>query len=81
MKETEDMVCASFKDNGVADRSQPLLLNVLLRTGVRGRCYANAGAADGLNEDTVLCRTEDGEAVAVQNRCPYRSFPLHKVLM
>jgi phenylpropionate dioxygenase-like ring-hydroxylating dioxygenase large terminal subunit len=31
-----------------------------------------------LNEPVVLFRTEDGQAVALEDRCSHRGFPLHK---
>lgn len=65
------------KSIGVADRSTPLLRNWWYCAAFADEVTRNPMRRTILNEDIVFYRTEDGKPVAVQNRCPHRSFPLH----
>jgi len=66
----------STKANGVADMNTPLIRN----------CWYVAAKSDDLGEqlldrwllgqNVLLYRTEAGDPVAMDNRCPHRSFPL-----
>ena len=78
MQKTSGSASSGVKSIGVADRNTPFPRNYwyvaafsdeITRTPMRRRI---------LNEDILFYRTEAGKAVAVQNRCPHRSFPLHK---
>lgn len=65
------------KSIGVADRNTPLLRNHWYVAAFSEDITREPMRRTILNEDIVFYRTEDGRAVAVQNRCPHRSFPLH----
>ncbi len=69
---------ASISGTGVADRHTPMIRD----------CWYVAAQTDEvtrtpmhrwlLGRDVLLYRKEDGQAVALQNRCAHRSFPLHE---
>lgn len=65
------------KSIGVADRNTPLLRNYWYVAAFSEEISREPIRRTILDEDIVFYRTEDGTAVAVQNRCPHRSFPLH----
>ncbi|HSV81873.1 MAG TPA: aromatic ring-hydroxylating dioxygenase subunit alpha [Ramlibacter sp.] len=67
-----------FVLGGIADHSTPLIRNcwyVVARASEVGREILSRRI---LGVDVALYRTLAGEAVAVRNRCPHRSFPLAK---
>ncbi len=65
------------KSIGVADRNTPLLRNYWYVAAFSDEVTRKPMRRTIMNEDIVFYRTEDGKPVAVQNRCPHRSFPLH----
>ncbi|WP_158085773.1 aromatic ring-hydroxylating dioxygenase subunit alpha [Henriciella aquimarina] len=65
------------KSTGVADRNTPLLRNYWYVAAFSDEITREPMRRTILEEDIVFYRTQDGTAVAVQNRCPHRSFPLH----
>jgi phenylpropionate dioxygenase-like ring-hydroxylating dioxygenase large terminal subunit len=65
------------KSDGIPDKHTPLLRNWWYVAAKSDEITRTPMRRTILNEDIVFYRTEDGKAVAVQNRCPHRSFPLH----
>jgi vanillate O-demethylase monooxygenase subunit len=77
MKQSEAAMGVSSKGKGVADRNTPLLRNYWYVAAFSEEITRTPMRRTILNQDIVFYRTEDGKPVAVQNRCPHRSFPLH----
>lgn len=78
MQQSATTATIGSKARGVADRDTPLLRNYWYIAAFSEEISRTPMRRTILNEDIVFYRTEDGHAVAVQNRCPHRSFPLHK---
>jgi vanillate O-demethylase monooxygenase subunit len=62
----------------LADRTTPLLRNYWYVAALSGEVDRTLRDRWILDESIVLFRKEDGTAVALQNRCGHRSFPLAK---
>ncbi|RKF21759.1 aromatic ring-hydroxylating dioxygenase subunit alpha [Altericroceibacterium spongiae] len=77
MQEATSSPKIGAKSMGVADRSTPLLRNYWYVAAFSDEISRQPMRRTILEEDIVFYRTEDGKPVAVQNRCPHRSFPLH----
>lgn len=77
MQQSNGNITIGAKSIGVADRNTPLLRNYWYVAAFSDEITRKPMRRTILNEDIVFYRTEDGKPVAVQNRCPHRSFPLH----
>lgn len=66
-----------LKSTAIAGRHTPLLRNFWYVAAIGTEITRTPMRRTILDEDIVFYRTEDGKAVAVQNRCPHRSFALH----
>lgn len=77
MTQTTGSPNIGMKSIGVADRNTPLMRNWWYVAAFTDEITRKPMRRTILNEDIVFYRTEDGKPVAVQNRCPHRSFPLH----
>ncbi len=77
MQQTAPSPAIGMKSIGVADRNTPLLRNYWYVAAFSDEITRTPMRRTILEEDILFYRTEDGKPVAVQNRCPHRSFPLH----
>lgn len=77
MQQTASSPGIGMKSIGVADRNTPLLHNYWYVAAFSEEITRQPMRRTILDEDILFYRTEDGKPVAVQNRCPHRSFPLH----
>jgi len=75
---TPEKVDAEFEPGGFADHSTPLVMNCWYVAGLSNEISRDIISRRLLGTDVALYRTLKGEAVAVRNRCPHRSFPLAK---
>lgn len=71
----EDAVGA--KSSGMAGRDTPLIRNYWYVAAFADEISRAPIRRTILERDIVLYRKESGEAVALQNRCAHRSYPLH----
>lgn len=67
-----------FVLGGIADHSTPLVRNCWYVAALGHEVSRDIISRRLLGVDVALYRTLAGEAVAVRNRCPHRSFPLAK---
>lgn len=77
-KTAPERVTADFEPGGFADHSTPLVMNCWYVAGLSSEISRDIISRRLLGTDVALYRTLQGEAVAVRNRCPHRSFPLAK---
>lgn len=68
----------AFVLGGIADHSTPLIRNCWYVAALASEVSREIMSRRLLGVDVALYRTLAGEAVAVRNRCPHRSFPLAK---
>ncbi|MEN9538696.1 MAG: hypothetical protein RLZZ126_931 [Pseudomonadota bacterium] len=69
---------SSFEPGGFADHTTPLIRNCWYVAGLSSEISRDIISRRLLGVDVALYRTLAGEAIAVRNRCPHRSFPLAK---
>lgn len=69
---------ADFVPGGYADHATPLVRNCWYVAALAAEVSRQIISRRLLGIDVALYRTLGGEAVAVRNRCPHRSFPLAK---
>jgi phenylpropionate dioxygenase-like ring-hydroxylating dioxygenase large terminal subunit len=67
-----------FEPGGFADHTTPLIRNCWYVAALGSEVSREIISRRLLGVDVALYRTLAGEAVAVRNRCPHRSFPLAK---
>jgi vanillate O-demethylase monooxygenase subunit len=67
-----------FQPGGFADHRTPLIMNCWYVAATSSEVSRNIISRRLLGTDVALYRTLGGEAIAVRNRCPHRSFPLAK---
>lgn len=65
------------KRSDVANRDTPLIRNQWYVACLAAEVTRTPLRRTILEQDIVLYRKQDGEAVALQNRCAHRSYPLH----
>lgn len=68
----------AFVLGGIADQSTPLVRNCWYVAALASEISREIISRRLLGVDVALYRTLAGEAIAVRNRCPHRSFPLAK---
>lgn len=68
----------TFQPDGFADHNTPLIRNCWYVAALSSEVSRTLIHRRLLGTDVALYRTLAGEAVAVRNRCPHRSFPLAK---
>jgi phenylpropionate dioxygenase-like ring-hydroxylating dioxygenase large terminal subunit len=76
--ETRTGEAPAFVLGGIADHSTPLIRNCWYVAALASEVSRDIISRRLLGIDVALYRTIAGEAVAVRNRCPHRSFPLAK---
>ena len=69
---------AVFEPGGFADHSTPLVMNCWYVAALSHEISRDIISRRLLGSDVALYRTLAGQAIAVRNRCPHRSFPLAK---
>ena len=62
----------------MADKDTPLIYNEWYVAGFKTEIGRDLLARTFLNKRVVMYRTLDGQVVALQDRCPHRSFPLSR---
>lgn len=71
----------SSKRGDMADRDTPLIRNDWYVAALAEEVTRKPIGRTILEQDVVLYRREDGTAVALQNRCAHRSFPLSQGIL
>lgn len=62
----------------MADHTTPLVMNAWYVAARSGEVNRELRERTLLGKTVLMYRTEDGQAVVMQNRCPHRNFPLSK---
>ena len=76
MIEEQGEIATASKSSELADRSTPFIRKEWYVAAMGGEVSRKPISRTILGEDIVFYRKQDGTAVALQNRCPHRSFPL-----